>query len=158
MDTVIDRRWMWTPDRMAQYLDVAESIAKLSKGRNTRVGAVIVSPDRTIRATGYNGAPRGCSADEHDDPRSLKPEKLYWVVHAELNAIASAAANGTSLAGSTIIVTHQPCMACAAAIVQAGIRRVITNRPSGQFAVQWKADLDRSTELFKECNVEMLYV
>jgi dCMP deaminase len=142
----------------AKYMPIADAVADLSKARTTRVGAVVMSPDRTIRATGYNGAPRGSMADERSDVRSDKPEKSYWIVHAELNAILSAAKCGTPLDGCTIVVTHQPCMGCATAIVQSGIRRVITRRPSGSFLENWSEHVVRSTALFKECQVELIYV
>jgi len=47
-----------------------------------------------------------------------------YEIHAEMNAITTAAKFGISLNNSVIISTHKPCIDCAKAIVSAGIREV----------------------------------
>jgi dCMP deaminase len=47
-------------------------------------------------------------------------------VHAEANAIFNAARRGIQTKGAKIYTTKFPCASCAGAIVQAGIRAVIT--------------------------------
>lgn len=136
-----------------KYLEIADAVAKLSKDESTKVGAVILGEGSLeIRALGYNGAPRGCGADE-DVQRVDRPEKYFWFEHAERNAIYNAARIGTPLAGSTLLVTHPPCMDCARAIVQAGIKRVYWRRPTAEFAARWEEHADRVFKLFIECNV-----
>lgn len=49
-------------------------------------------------------------------------------VHSEIDAICKAARNGISTQGKTIFVTRYPCEACARAIVDAGIKRVVYGR------------------------------
>ena len=49
-----------------------------------------------------------------------KPE----VLHAEANAIAKVARSSESAEGSTLFVTHAPCMECAKLIYQSGIDKV----------------------------------
>ena len=48
-------------------------------------------------------------------------------IHAEANAIASAAARGTTLAGQkvTAYVTHFPCLRCAYLLQAAGVENVV---------------------------------
>ena len=138
-----------------KYLGIAYEVAKLSKDSSTKVGALILGQGSSeIRATGYNGAPRGCLADE-DDRGTTRPEKYYWFSHAELNAITNAARIGTPLNGSTIIVTHPPCMDCARAIVQAGIKHVCFPAPTGAFLDRWMEHYSRALRLFDECSVEV---
>jgi dCMP deaminase len=50
-------------------------------------------------------------------------------IHAEANAIAWAARDGIRVEGSTLYVTHQPCINCAKFIINSGIRMVIFNEP-----------------------------
>lgn len=139
--------------KIIKYLEVAHAVSKLSKDESTKVGAVILGKDSMeIRSLGYNGAPRGCSADE-DAARSARPEKYFWFEHAERNAIFNAARIGTPLAGSTLVVTHPPCMDCARAIVQAGIREVYWPKPDEQFAIRWLEHKYRVMKLFYECGV-----
>lgn len=111
-------------------------IAKLTSTRSTclrrQVGAVIVK-DRHIMATGYNGAPRGithcedrggCLREKMKIPSGERHE-LCIALHAEQNAIIQAATLGQSIEGSTIYVTHQPCIICAKMIINAGIKRIV---------------------------------
>lgn len=140
-----------------KYMGIADAIAKFSKDQSTQVGAVIIGPTQEVRSVGYNGAPRGCTADE--DVRGLeRPEKYFWFSHAELNAITNAARVGTPLAGSTIVVTHFPCMDCARAIVQAGIIRVVVREPEQEFCDRWEPHISRALRLFGECGVEVTFV
>lgn len=99
-----------TPDKARKYMEIAYATARLSKDTSTKVGALIVGPSQEVRALGYNGAPRGSSADELADVRNVRPEKYFWFSHAELNAITNAARVGTPLEGSTLLVTHPPCI------------------------------------------------
>lgn len=139
--------------KIIKYLEVAHAVSKLSKDESTKVGAVILGKDSMeIRSLGYNGAPRGCAADE-DDARVQRPEKYFWFEHAERNAIFNAARIGTPLAGSTLIVTHPPCMDCARAIVQAGIKHVVWPKPNEEFGMRWIEHKYRVERLFQECNV-----
>jgi len=48
-----------------------------------------------------------------------------WIEHAERNAICNAARAGTATENCTIYVEIMPCMDCARAIVQAGIRQTV---------------------------------
>jgi dCMP deaminase len=133
-------------------MGIVYAIAQLSKDSSTKVGAIIVGPDKEIRSLGYNGAPRGCGADE-DERGGMRPEKYFWFSHAELNAITNAARVGTPLMGCILLVTHPPCMDCARAIVQAGIKEVWAPRPGTEFLSRWSEHYDRMHTLFMECGV-----
>ena len=136
------------------YLELAKARAlNFSKDTSTQVGAVIVGPYGEDRSSGYNGAPRGCAADEPDDSRGERPEKYFWFSHAEINAITNAARVGTPLDGCVMIVTHPPCMDCSRAIVQAGIKQVFAARPSDDFVSRWAEHMARARRLFDECGV-----
>jgi len=106
------------------FLQLAMLAGSRSKDPSTKVGAVIVGPDREIRSTGYNGFPRG--VEDYPD-RWERPEKYKWVVHAEANAVLAAARMGTSLLGCTLYMPYDapPCMGCCAQIIQAGIEEVV---------------------------------
>lgn len=138
-----------------KYMSVAHAISDLSKDTSTKVGALVLGPAYEVLSLGYNGAPRGCSADE-DIRGQQRPEKYYWFSHAELNAITNAARIGTPLGGGVLVVTHPPCMDCARAIVQAGIKKVVVARPTQDFVERWREHMSRSQRLFDECGVEYL--
>lgn len=106
------------------FYEISKTVKRKSKDHKCPVGAVIVSRDRIVISTGYNGLARHV----YDNPAlyAHEEEKLRWMCHAELNAIVNAARTGVSLTGSTIYVTKFPCFNCCNVIVQSGIDRVFT--------------------------------
>lgn len=113
------------PDWDRYYLEICKVVAARSKDPNTQIGCVIIGPAREIRTTGYNSFPRGIRDDVPE--RKVRPAKYLWIEHAERNAICNAARCGTPLENCTIYVEIMPCMDCARAIVQAGIREVVVS-------------------------------
>jgi len=105
------------------FMGVAMLAARRSKDPNTQVGACIVSPERIILSTGYNGFPKGCSDDDYPWAREGAETKYPFVVHAELNAILNC--GGRALRGATMYVALFPCNECAKAIIQSGIAEVV---------------------------------
>ncbi|MBQ8563452.1 MAG: cytidine/deoxycytidylate deaminase family protein [Firmicutes bacterium] len=114
------------------FMEMAELTAKRSTCSRRHVGAVIVRDNRAV-ATGYNGAPRGiahceekggCLRQKLGIPSGQRHE-LCRALHAEQNAIISAASMGNAIEGGTIYITHQPCVICAKMIVNAGIQRIV---------------------------------
>jgi dCMP deaminase len=87
------------------------------------MGAVIVGENNSIRSTGLNGFPRGI--DDYNLARQERPEKYFWMEHAERNAIYNAAEAGISTRNTRIYVTCHPCAECMRAIIQSGIKKVI---------------------------------
>jgi dCMP deaminase len=133
------------------FMEIAHLVATRATCPRRSVGAVLVK-DRRILATGYNGAPRGIShcPDEGgttDWPKGcLKAGHCIRALHAEQNALLSAAMIGTPCAGSTIYVTCQPCNMCAKMLINAGIERVIYE---GDYPDEF------SLELFRESGMEL---
>lgn len=120
-----------------RLLRLAAEIATWSKDPSTKVGCVVVGPDREVRSTGYNGLPRDV---EDRSERMERPTKYLWTSHAEENAVAQAARIGVSLKGCTAYTTHCPCSRCARMLLQAGVARVVvgpgtTSMPTEEFAV-----------------------
>lgn len=114
------------------FMEMAELTAKRATCSRRQVGAVIIRDNRAV-ATGYNGAPRGlahceekggCLRQKLGIPSGQRHE-LCRALHAEQNAIISAASMGNAIEGGTIYITHQPCVICAKMIVNAGIKRIV---------------------------------
>jgi len=105
------------------FLEFARLAATRSKDPSSQVGAVVVR-DRNILSTGYNGFPRG--VNDAVIERYERPAKYTWMVHAEENALLNAGRNGVSTNEATLYVTpFAPCVTCAKAIIQSGIREVV---------------------------------
>ncbi|MFG3347896.1 tRNA adenosine(34) deaminase TadA [Streptomyces sp. NPDC048018] len=75
------------------------------------VGAVVLSPAGAVLATGHN------EREAVGDPTA----------HAEILALrrAAAATGEWRLGGCTLVVTLEPCVMCAGALVQARVERVV---------------------------------
>jgi len=134
----------------SRFLELTDVIARWSKDPSRGVGAAIVSPTRQILATGFNGLPRGL-ADTPD--RLQRPVKYDFVVHAELNAIIQCARNGISPIDCTMYSSFSPCVNCAVAIAQSGIKRVITYDLDEDDA-RWVDSIEKSLTVFEELGIE----
>lgn len=134
------------------FLSIARVTASKSKDPSTKVGAVIVRPDRTIVSVGYNGFPRGVV----DTPERLNDRNIKYslVVHAEMNAILSAR---ESLAGYTLYtVPFMPCDRCFVHVIQAGIKRVVFMKATDEQNVRWGEAFNRVRALAEEVGVELV--
>jgi dCMP deaminase len=133
-----------------RFMRLAEHIGTWSKDRSTRVGCVIVGPNREIRSTGYNGFPR--DIDDTAEERHARPAKYKWTEHAERNAIYNAARIGVSIQGCTMYVPWFPCMDCARGILQSGISGLVAYRPDMNDP-KWGEDFKLAMVLFNEAGV-----
>ncbi|MCB1340558.1 MAG: dCMP deaminase [Pseudooceanicola sp.] len=142
----------WT----ARFMALCDTVADWSEDRDRHVGCVIVGPGgHEVRATGYNGLPRGVSAA--DDARFDRPsgEKFYWIEHAERNAVYNAARAGVSLHGCTAYVNRFPCADCGRALIQSGITRVVAPPiPEADGALDYSFQV--SARMLREAGVTVL--
>lgn len=135
-----------------RFLEMAKLIASWSKDPSTRVGCVIVGPDREIRSTGFNGFPRGIAdtLTRYND----REQKYPLVCHGEENAILHAARIGVSIKGCVAYGTWPPCTRCARSFAQVGISEIIY--PAGiEIPDRWRADFDMSLALLREAGVRV---
>jgi len=104
------------------HMAAAEVYAQyLSRCRRLQVCALFVR-GRLVVARGINGMPPG-SGNVCEDAEGFS---LPQVQHAEENAIVHAARYGVALEGTTLYVTHSPCLErCAPKLVQVGVVRVV---------------------------------
>ena len=130
-----------------RFLELATVVAEWSKDPSTRVGAVIVRPNRAVASVGYNGFPRGVSDEYRTDP-GARDDKLLRTVHAEANAIMSA---DRDLDGHTLYSTFCPCAGCAALVIQSGIKRVVWFLSSPR--PEWAASFATSADMFTMAGV-----
>lgn len=102
------------------YLRMAREWSKLSHCTRRKVGAIIVKNGMII-SDGYNGTPSGFDNDcEGGDGATL-----WYVLHAEANAISKVARSTNNAQDSTLYLTMSPCKDCSKMILQVGIQRVV---------------------------------
>ncbi len=139
-------------DKENYYLDIAETVLERSTCLRRCYGAIIVKNDEIV-STGYNGAPRGrkncidlgyCTREAMNIPSGQRYE-LCRSVHAEMNAIISAARQDTLdatlyLAGreakdGTLLHDATSCSMCRRVIINAGISRVVIRSSETGYSV-----------------------
>ena len=118
------------------FMTITRQVAERSTCTRAKVGAVIVR-DRSILATGYNGAPAGlphcldagCLIYESRTPDGELEQNCFRTIHAEINAITQSARNGVAIRDADIYVTHTPCIHCLKVLINTGIRVVFYEKP-----------------------------
>lgn len=133
--------------------------ARRSKDPRTKIGAVLVHWDsKTPISHAYNGFAR--KVNDNVPERWERPEKYFWVSHAESNSILNCSRNGKSTVGTVIYTQGIPCSDCANDIIQAGIVEVIIHKQWGEWEKKfgwekWQDSAKRSKEKFVEANVKI---
>ena len=114
------------------FIEIAKLVQTRSNCVSRKVGAVI-TVDNQIVATGYNGAPKhlhhcidagGCLRKLNNIESGTRQE-ICRAVHAEQNAIISAAVKGVSIKGGTLYVNTYPCSICTRMLINAEIKRIV---------------------------------
>jgi len=136
-----------------RFIAMAALVSTFSKDPSTKCGAIIADQNHRVISMGFNGFPAGISDEEalyHD-----RTEKYLRVIHAEKNAILFAARD---LGGCTLyVIPLPPCSQCAGMIIQSGISRVVTIRPSDEHNERWGHSIKVTQRMFGEAGVEMEY-
>ena len=126
-------------------LGLAVAVSKRSRDPSTKVGAVIIRPDKTIASMGYNGFPR--TMEDKEEWWNVREEKYARVIHAEMNALLNAK---ESVKGMTLYCTHPCCEHCAKHVIAAGLSRVVFGTNEG---IRERFNITRSLELFEDCGI-----
>ncbi|MFW5912185.1 MAG: deoxycytidylate deaminase [Candidatus Hadarchaeota archaeon] len=136
------------PTKSKYYLGIAKAVCKRSPCIRRQYGAIIVKDDAIV-STGYNGPPRGvincnevgCLKEERDLPHYGSYDYCI-AVHAEENSVINAARHGARVLNGTLYlygreydtgntVKGKPCNRCKRTIINAGIKKVITEETDG---------------------------
>lgn len=128
------------------FMEVARTFSRRATCDRAHVGCVLVVSGRIV-STGYNGSLPGaphCVEEGH----LMLDGHCVRTVHAEMNSLADAARRGASVDGATAFCTHEPCAYCAKALLAAGIRRIVYDKPyrsalTGEFCASVGVPLER---------------
>ena len=137
------------------YREIAHVVKTKSKDESTQIGCVIVGKGNEIISTGYNSFPRGI--EDYHPERQERPEKYFWMEHAERNAIYNAARIGVSTMDSTMYLSCGiPCADCARAIINAGVRKIFCEKEMiVKNKEKWAESAERSLLMFQEAGVHI---
>lgn len=117
------------------WSEIARVVARRSRCSRAQIGAVIVTAENRIAATGYNGPPAGygvpAGSCENWCTRGEKGPTADTAVsysdcpslHSELNALMHSSRSERN--GGTIYVTGHLCLSCAKAVANSGLSTVV---------------------------------
>ncbi len=105
-----------------RFLEMADMVAAGPKDPSSKVGAVLVRPDRTLASVGFKRLP----ARAQRRPGAVRRPGLQDRDGPPPRRTRSASRRNQSLEGHTLYVSGlPPCCSCASEIIQAGIARVV---------------------------------
>lgn len=130
-------------------------LAVLSPDPSTQNAAILMRKGEQFPFAGaYNGFPRGVAVTPE---RLVKPVKYQFMEHAERNAIYTATRAGQSTEGATMYCLWAACTDCARAIIQAGIKRVVTyDKYASNTYGRWYEDVRLAMDMLNESGVEVV--
>lgn len=137
------------------FLNIAEQVKLKSKDNSTQIGAVIVGEDNEVLSTGYNSFPRGM--DDTVSERQDRPEKYFFMIHAEANAIVNAARTGVSVKNSKMYLTCAiPCAECAKLIINSGVKEIFCKNTQDDVKGDiWIESKKKTIIMFEECRIKV---
>lgn len=136
------------------FIGLAKYVSTASKDPSTKVGAVLVTPERRIVSVGFNGLPR--SIDDTYERLYVREIKYSLIVHAERNAIEFA----TRPLGGCVLYTwpFMPCSECSKLVIQNAISKVVAPVATPEIEERWGNDLRLSRKLLSDNNVSLVLV
>ena len=127
-----------------QYaLNIAHAVKARSEDPFLQVGAVLMRPDHSIAAVGYNGAPPGVDIDWSD-----RDNRRAHVIHAEANALRFVRPGEVHTVASTTL----SCAQCMLLLSSYGIHRVVY---SNELDARYH-DREFIVKLANECGIEIV--
>ncbi len=137
LDELLEGRLLFRerPSWDAYFMSIARVVGTRANCIKRKVGSIITS-DRRIISTGYNGTPRGLpNCNEGGCPRCNRAAESGTRLdeclcsHAEENAITQSAYHGVSVRGGTLFTTLCPCLMCTKMIINSAIAEVVYDSP-----------------------------
>ena len=130
-------------------------LAAVSRDPSTQNAAKLIRLDSpwSVNLWNVNQFPAGV---QELPERWERPEKYSFIEHAERNVIYTAARAGVKTDGLAMVCCWAACTDCARAIVQAGIKTLITHREGDNGT--WGDSIRIADDILKEGGVEVIVV
>jgi dCMP deaminase len=128
--------------------------SRFSTDYSTQNGAIITYPyTNKIVSFGANYFP---DKVKETPERWERPLKYSYVEHAERNAIYQAASCGKCTNGCTMYCYWAACADCARAIIQSGIKRLVTHKIIMDISHErWKDTIELAFGMLREAGVQL---
>jgi len=137
-----------------ELLWVAYKCAEKSPDPSTQTASLLVDEDGSILLFDVNRFPDGV---KETPKRYERPLKYKFAECSERNVIYAATREGIRTKGLTIVCSWVPCTNCARAIIQSGIKCLITHKRAHNITPdRWKEDIGISLGMLAEVGIEIV--
>ena len=150
-------------------MKIAKLCSEMSKDPSTKVGSVIMGPNKRILSTGYNGFP--ADVPDYKEWYTNREMKYKLIIHAEVNALKQLK---TVEPGSTLYVYPvMPCIDCYRKIHEKGISRIVSLNHDKKHqednctvcdptkecvSERWESSLNESQKEMSKNKCEMIFI
>jgi len=141
-----------------RFLELAKFVSQWSNDPSTKVGAVVVGPDRygkirRVVGLGFNGF--ACGINDEPARYENRDLKIKLIRHGEDNAMTFAKFNE----GCTLYTwPFQPCSACAGRAIQEGICRIVAPVCPKHLLGRWGEEFKLSEMQLQEAGIPLQLV
>ena len=135
------------------FLRIAYMAAFQSPDPSNQNGAVLVHEGYPVCAD-CNRFPDGLEVTP--DMLTDREKKLFYIEHAERNAIFKAARCRLPFEEMTLYCQWFACADCARAIIQSGIKKVVGHKQRmDKTPDRWKASVEAGLKMMRDCGVQL---
>lgn len=134
-------------------LKIAYSKAQKSTNPSTQNGAILVDDKGNIVLSAINSFP---DVLKETQERQIKPLRHKFSVHAERNVLYQAARLGIKTKGLTMVCPWAACSDCAQAIIQTGIKRLVTHKQALNRSGDLQKDIELAFAMLREAGVKII--
>ena len=140
-------------EKYAKWLKECYDYSKKSNHPSTHNAALLINEDKII-LKGVNILPPGV---RNIPERFEEDNKHLYPNHAERDVIYKAAREGISTKGLTMVMAWLPCIACANAVISAGIEELIVHKQMIERTREgWKEELKNAVQIMNEAGVNII--
>lgn len=137
-----------------ELFKVAYNHAKLSPDPSTQNAALLVNDAGLVFAKAVNEFPCGV---HYTPERWQKPLKYKIIEHAERNVLFQLAKTGPRTDGLIMVCPWAACSDCARAIIQCGIKQLITHKQAHDRSPDfWRQEIEIAFMMLQEAGVEVV--
>lgn len=138
-----DRTGRWD----LRFLRLARHVSEWSRDPSTKMGAVIVRPDKSVASIGFNGFPQKMPDDE--TLYEIREEKYSRIIHCEMNAAMFC--RDETLRGYTLYTWPlMPCERCFVHVAQMGIVRCVFPKATPEAEARWSSAFAKTVTFANE--------
>jgi deoxycytidylate deaminase len=131
------------------WLQKCIEYSHISEDLSTKNCSIVIPTDDQLFVSGVNNIPAKLFLKD----RLHKPEKLKYTTHAERKCIYNCAKLGRRTEGSTMYATWIACIPCANAIIEAGIKKVVSLLTDVYDDSSWAQEVKEGTAMMEEAGL-----